>query len=223
MEWIPKIELRDDTLVVIDRVERHKAHEKPRQWHPTSLILVLDADGLVVTVDKYPKNLRKAEVYGYTPPAPSCRPDAMGGHIQYDQLTEAELQRGLTAETFRRGALCELSEEILVDGQPLTPDPERLKFHGVIRIEEEAEFAGVFSYRIEGNHTYTGYDDLALPAGGREQLLLPTMRFSPEELLALYQKTKTGATVLAENGLPYRFSTGLAAILEQPEWETWVR
>ena len=223
MEWIPKIEAHDDTLVVVDRVERHKAHEKPRQWHPTSLILVLDAEGLVVTVDKYPKNLQKAEVYGYEPPAPSCRPDAMGGHIQYEQLTEAERQQGLTDETFRRGALCELSEEILVDGQSLNPDPALLRYHGIIRIEEEAEFAGVFSYRIQGEHAFTGYDDLALPHGGREQLLLPTARFSPEELLALYQETKAGTTVLAKNGLPYRFSTGLAAILEQPNWLNWVR
>ena len=222
MEYIPQIRLTADGLRVVGPSERQAAHSVCPADHPTTQVLLLDSEGRLLVVDKYPKNLRKAQIYQYAPPAPAVRLDCFGGHIQFEQLTDREQAGFLTYSTYLAGALEELREECGIrqaDGTtaPFPADPQRMEYLSFARIQDgnNAEYSASFLYRTDLQMPFTGRDDIVTPDGEREQIPLPLHRFAPAALLALFRARDAQNNVWSDGAL-FHFCTGLAGALSDP-------
>ena len=208
MEMIPEVRAENGRVRTVCRVERREAHAGEKRWHPTTQIFVTDGARYAL-VDKYPKNLRKAELYGYEKPARSIRLDVFGGHIQWEQLSESEQSGCIRRETFDACAL-EVSEELLLDGAPCRPDPSRLRFLGMAELAEEREICAVYVYRVEPGTEVAGQDDAALPGGGREQIPLRVWWLDENTLERMYARQQTELPVELD-GQPAQLCSGLTA------------
>lgn len=207
MERIPEVRWENEIIRAVRSVERREAHAGEKRWHPTTQILVTDGKRYAV-VDKYPKNLRKAELYGYEKPARAVRLDVFGGHMQWEQLTESDRQTGISQETFDACALEEASEEILLDGKPCVPEAGRMRFVGMATLPEEREICAVYLYHVEADANLSAQDDAALPGGGREQIPLNVHWLDAETLGRLYARQTAGLPVLW-NGQSAEVCSGL--------------
>ena len=210
MEMIPEVRAENGRVRTVCRVERREAHAGEKRWHPTTQILVTDGARYAL-VDKYPKNLRKAELYGYEKPARSIRLDVFGGHMQWEQLSESEQSGCIRRETFDACALEEVSEELLLDGAPCRPDPSRLRFLGMAELPEEKEISAVYLFRVEPGSAVSGQDDATLPGGGREQIPLRVYWLEAETLEKLYALQQTGLSAELEGQTAVLCSGLLAA------------
>lgn len=223
MEYIPHIRCTAAGLLVVGPSERQAAHSVSPVDHPTTQVMLLDPEGRLLAVDKYPKNLRKAQIYQYTPPPPAVRLDCFGGHIQFGQLSDREQVGFLTYQTFLAGAVEELREECGIrqaDGTavPFPADPRRMEYLSFGRIQDgnNTEYSASFLYKSDLSAAYIGRDDVALPDGTREQIPLPLYRFTPAALLELFEARDAQNNVCAD-GVPYHFCSGLAGALSDPE------
>lgn len=210
MEMIPEIRLEKGVLIPVEAVERRAAHSGEKRWHPTTLILVSDGEKFAL-VDKYPKNRKKAELYGYRIPEPAVRPDVFGGHIQWEQLSPGDIANGISSETFLACAKEELSEEVFINGAPARPEDGVLSFLGMTLIEEEKEISAVYQWITSPGISVSCQDDASLPAGGRIQIPLPVFWLSRGELQTASEGQKTDSPP-EEGRLPVKWSTGLAAV-----------
>lgn len=209
MEMIPEVCLENGRVQVVREVERTLAHAGEKRWHPTTQILVTDGTRYAL-VDKYPKNLRKAELYGYEKPPRSIRLDVFGGHMQWEQLTACDRENGVSQETFDACALEEASEEMRLNGAPCVPEAERMRFIGMAELAEEREVCGVYVYRVEPGTEVAGQDDAALPGGGREQIPLRVWWLDEDTLERMYARQQTGLPVELD-GQPAQLCSGLTA------------
>ncbi|MGI6174645.1 MAG: hypothetical protein ACOYJC_00510 [Christensenellales bacterium] len=194
VEILPIVEQQDEQIRIVGYEEREKIHREGLR-HVTSLVLPVFAQNRrkVLTLDKFNKARKKAQLRGM--PAPQRKPqiDVFGGHVTQQELRLKDRSEGiLSGETMRRSALKELSEELfLVSDSKLYAypvDASKLYELGWFAYEGcgNNELGFAFLYMLDGypdNDRFMGADCVLSAESGVEEISLDTNIYTIMELL----------------------------------------
>lgn len=192
-EYLPILERRGDKLKVTGKMERSLCHGKNPSFHGTAIIAAVLPDGRILLADKTEKQQKKRRQAGKEPlPEGLHIYDIFGGHMQYEDIPECEKEGFVSQETYRRCALRELSEELLVfreDGSyaAFRPGPGQLVPLGFYEMSNDhnREYTWAFVCFLDSMGPFISQD--TLQNGSREEeIRQPLHAVDWEELLSIF-------------------------------------
>lgn len=193
-EYLPILERRGDKLKVAGKMERSLCHRKNPFFHGTAIIVAVLPDGRILLADKTEKQQKKRRQAGKEPlPEGLHIYDIFGGHMQYEDIPECEKEGFVSQETYRRCALRELSEELLVfreDGSyaAFRPRPGQLVPLGFYEMSNDhnREYTWAFVCFLDDDGPFASQDTFQNDEG-QEEICQPVCTVDWEELICIFR------------------------------------
>ena len=190
-EILPVLEEQNGIIKVTGRAKRSEAHGSSPLLHATAVIAAALPDGTLLFADKTKKQAAKNSLpAGYRSGVRIV--DIFGGHLPYKDLTEEDIMHGLTEQTFRKCAIRELSEELLLPDaggvcRPYPVDENRLHLIGFYRMENDhnRELSAAYLYLLPRRENYISEDTL-IQNGQDLNIPQPVIYLSPEQAIREY-------------------------------------